>query len=123
MYNIDFFFLIQEKFKREFQQRFFFKRRKWRSSTAESVDTDKTLIAGRPSLRSTTTTIDWRTNQSTPRSYSYFRDTNGHYYSSSSRSFKKSQRDRNKDMYVMQSSRGGAVVHCTSESEFDELCL
>ncbi len=113
--------MFQEKFKREFQQRFPFRSRRWRSSTIESLESDKTLVAGRPSVRSTTTTVDWRTSTTTNRNSAYNRGTNGSYFSS--RPHKKMHKSRDKDLYVLHSSRGRAVVHCPSESEYDELCL
>ncbi|XKL61860.1 hypothetical protein PGB90_001693 [Kerria lacca] len=106
----------KEKFKREFQQRFPFKSRKWRFSTRESLETDRTLVGGRLSLRSTTTTIERERDRRTNNS-------NGYYFANSARTNKKFYQHQEKDTYVLQSSHGNTLVHCPSESEYDELCL
>lgn len=120
-----FFFFVKEKFKREFQQRFHFRNRKWCSSAVESVvETDKTLVAGRPSVRSTTTTVDWRTNTPANRNSVYNRNLNCSYHVVSRSDKKKRKNDEKTDVYVMHSKLGPAMpIHCASESEYDELCL
>lgn len=114
-------FHFQEKFKREFQQRFPFRSRKWRSSTVESIETEKTLVAGRPSVRSTTTTIDWRSNNFNNRSTYGRNNINDNYLNV--KNTRKNSKYKDKDLYVLQSARGGTMVRCASESEYEELCL
>ncbi|KAK7603189.1 hypothetical protein V9T40_003188 [Parthenolecanium corni] len=89
----------------------------------ESLESDRTFVASRPSIRSTTTTVDWRSYASTNRNPVYNRNINGNFFSTSTRINRKAFKGKDRDMYVLQSTRGGTVVHCASESEYDELCL
>lgn len=93
--------MLQEKFKREFKQRFQFHRsRRWTTSEAtHSMDLDKTYFGTRSTYLSQQN--DWR------RSYTM----NG---------YRRGHQDR--DLYVFQTAGSNVVTHAT-QSELEELCL
>ncbi|XP_072154529.1 neuromedin-K receptor isoform X2 [Bemisia tabaci] len=135
-YNPFIYGIYNEKFKREFQQRFPFRKRKWTQSglmSGDSVDLDRTFTHNmRSSMHSTTMTTvnnssyDWRRGYSTrqpPGSLHAANYANGKslYRQVSVREPPRSKLSE-KDLYVYRTNNSSIVRH-SSKSEAEELCL
>lgn len=119
------YYVLQEKFKREFQQRFPFRSRRWTGGGMDSVDLDKTFLGGRTSMHSTSLSqhhsIHHNSDYGWRRSYTARHQApNGVAYRQ--HSVRAQRRSRDKDMYLFQTQDSSVIRHA-SQTELQELCL